>query len=76
MLHQPVVFHPFGKSFVFFPAPRHVVQEIIKEMAKSRPIGADGQRSFKVGAFLAVDYAAPIGGPRANHLTSGSQSAI
>ena len=27
---------------------RYVVQEIIKEMAKSRPIGADGQRGFKV----------------------------
>lgn len=37
------------------PAPaclprRYVVQEIIKEMAKSRPVGIDGQRGFKVGA--------------------------
>lgn len=28
---------------------RYVVQEIIKEMAKSRPVGIDGQRGFKVG---------------------------
>jgi hypothetical protein len=27
---------------------RYVVQEIIKEMAKNRPVGADGERTFKV----------------------------
>lgn len=33
------------------PCPRrYVVQEIIKEMAKSRPIGADGQQGFKVSS--------------------------
>ncbi|KAI3438016.1 hypothetical protein D9Q98_000459 [Chlorella vulgaris] len=34
---------------------RYVVQEIIKEMAKSRPIGADGQRGFKVLVLNEVD---------------------
>ncbi|EFN55071.1 hypothetical protein CHLNCDRAFT_35851 [Chlorella variabilis] len=34
---------------------RYVVQEIIKEMAKSRPIGTDGQRSFKVLVLNEVD---------------------
>lgn len=29
---------------------RYVVQEIIKEMAKNRAVGAEGQRMFKVGA--------------------------
>lgn len=31
------------------------MQEIIKEMAKSRPIGADGQRGFKVLVLNEVD---------------------
>ncbi|KAL4452110.1 hypothetical protein ABPG75_007772 [Micractinium tetrahymenae] len=34
---------------------RYVVQEIIKEMAKSRPIGADGQQGFKVLVLNEVD---------------------
>ncbi|PRW57439.1 DNA replication factor C complex subunit 3 [Chlorella sorokiniana] len=34
---------------------RYVVQEIIKEMAKSRPVGIDGQRGFKVLVLNEVD---------------------
>lgn len=34
---------------------RYVVQEIIKEMAKNRPVGAEGQRLFKVLVLDEVD---------------------
>lgn len=34
---------------------RYVVQEIIKEMARNRPVGTDGQRSFKVLVLNEVD---------------------
>ena len=34
---------------------RYVVQEIIKEMARNRPVGADGTRSFKVLVLNEVD---------------------
>lgn len=34
---------------------RHVVQEIIKDMARNRPIGADGEKTFKVLVLNEVD---------------------
>ena len=33
---------------------KHIVQEVIKEMAKARPIGLDGQKGFKGAAVLPI----------------------
>jgi hypothetical protein len=35
---------------------RYVVQEVIKEMAKSRPIDAKGKRAFKGWYFSFLDF--------------------
>lgn len=36
---------------------RYVVQEVIKEMAKNRPIDTKGKRGFKGNFFLIICYA-------------------
>lgn len=51
---------------------RYVVQEIIKEMAKNRPVGAEGQRLFKVGGVIlkkviVIEYGIVIGIWKYNH---------
>lgn len=49
---------------------RYVVQEIIKEMAKSRPIGADGQRGFKAGGKARAGRQARRGPPPSHRRAS------